>query len=192
MQGGYAAGVQVTVNVNLDSNKGLKAVEFSGGVQQVKHVCAFKCQGPQCCEQPSNKQQIRMLLQDSLLRSVLKGLVWRVFSTALTVSIILVVFHDTVQVDMQFVDPFGSVCFACQYFMQQQQTKSFLSAALSHADKRSDTSDAALDSSLIQKSCDCYLQMEQALKIGGLEFVLKFLVYFAHERLWVQIGDNIN
>ncbi|KAL0018495.1 hypothetical protein WJX79_004866 [Trebouxia sp. C0005] len=94
-KGGYAAGVQVTVNVTLDSNKGLKAVE------------------------------------DSLLRSVLKGLVWRVFSTALTVSIILVVFHDTVQ-------------------------------------------------------------MEQALKIGGLEFVLKFLVYFAHERLWVQIGDNIN
>jgi hypothetical protein len=50
-----------------------------------------------------------MLLQDSLLRSVLKGLVWRVFSTALTVSIILVVFHDTVQVDttrMQFIDPF--------------------------------------------------------------------------------------
>ncbi|DBA78932.1 hypothetical protein WJX77_001245 [Trebouxia sp. C0004] len=101
-KGGYAAGVQVTVNVTLDSNKGLKAVEYSGGVQQ-----------------------------DSFLRSLLKGLVWRVFSTALTVSIILVVFHDTVQI-------------------------------------------------------------EQALKIGGLEFVLKFLVYFAHERLWVQIGDNIN
>lgn len=99
---GYAAGVQVTVNVTLDHKQGVKAIDFSGGVQQ-----------------------------DSLLRSVLKGLVWRVFSTALTVSIILVVFHDTVQV-------------------------------------------------------------EQALKIGGLEFVLKFLVYFAHERLWVQIGDNIN
>ena len=34
-------------------------------------------------------------------------------------------------------------------------------------------------------------QVEQALEIGGLEFVLKFLVYFAHERLWVQIGDSI-
>ncbi|KAL0053450.1 hypothetical protein WJX82_005886 [Trebouxia sp. C0006] len=101
-QQAYLAGFKVTVNVNLDSKKGLKAVEFNGGVQQ-----------------------------DSLLRSVLKGLVWRVFSTALTVSIILVVFQDTVQ-------------------------------------------------------------LEQALKIGGLEFVLKFLVYFAHERLWVQIGDNIN
>jgi hypothetical protein len=78
--------------------------------------------------------------------------------------------------------------------MQQQQIKSFLSAALNHADKRfSDFScDATLDSSLIRKSCICCLQLEQALKIGGLEFVLKFLVYFAHERLWVQIGDNIN
>ena len=37
-------------------------------------------------------------MQDSVLRSLLKGLVWRVFSTALTVSIILAVFHDTVQV----------------------------------------------------------------------------------------------
>ena len=36
------------------------------------------------------------------------------------------------------------------------------------------------------------MQIDQALKIGGFEFVLKFLVYFAHERLWVQIGDNIN
>lgn len=98
---GYAAGVQVTVSVTFGSEKGLNAVQYSSGVQQ-----------------------------DSLFRSVLKGLVWRVFSTALTVSIILVVFHDTVQI-------------------------------------------------------------EQALKIGGLEFVLKFLVYFAHERLWVQIGDNI-
>lgn len=98
---GYAAGVQVTVNVNLDSGKGKKPVQINGEVQQ-----------------------------DSLFRSVLKGLVWRVFSTALTVSIILAVFHDSVKV-------------------------------------------------------------EQALEIGGLEFVLKFLVYFAHERLWVQIGDSI-
>lgn len=91
----------MTVSVTFGSEKGLNSVQYSSGVQQ-----------------------------DSLFRSVLKGLVWRVFSTALTVSIILVVFHDTVQI-------------------------------------------------------------EQALKIGGLEFVLKFLVYFAHERLWVQIGDNI-
>ena len=42
MQGGYAAGVQVTVNVNLDSKKGLKAVEFNGGVQQVSHIWAYK------------------------------------------------------------------------------------------------------------------------------------------------------
>ena len=99
----------MTVNVNLDSNKGLKAVDFSGGVQQVRHVWAYKRQGPQCFKQPLTKQQTRMLLQDSLFRSVLKGLVWRVFSTALTVSIILVVFHDTVQVDtacMQFIDAF--------------------------------------------------------------------------------------
>lgn len=88
--------------MNLKSDKNLKAVEYSGGIQQ-----------------------------DSLLRSLLKGVVWRVFSTALTVSIILAVFRDTVQV-------------------------------------------------------------EQALQIGGLEFVLKLFVYFAHERLWVQIGDSIN
>ena len=40
------------------------------------------------------------VMQDSLLRSLLKGVVWRVFSTALTVSIILAVFRDTVQVSI--------------------------------------------------------------------------------------------
>lgn len=34
-QNGYAAGIQVTVNVSLDSGKNLKAVEYNGGVQQV-------------------------------------------------------------------------------------------------------------------------------------------------------------
>lgn len=34
-QSGYAAGVQVTVSVKLKSDKNLKAVEYSGGIQQV-------------------------------------------------------------------------------------------------------------------------------------------------------------
>lgn len=34
-QSGYAAGVQVRVDVRLDSGKNLKAVEYSGGIQQV-------------------------------------------------------------------------------------------------------------------------------------------------------------
>ncbi len=37
-----------------------------------------------------------------------------------------------------------------------------------------------------------HLLFAAGASFGGLEFVLKFLVYFAHERLWVQIGDNIN
>lgn len=46
-----------------------------------------------------------------------------------------------------------------------------------------------------RSAAECMLisvQVEQALQIGGLEFVLKLFVYFAHERLWVQIGDSIN
>lgn len=35
-QSGYAAGVQVTVSISLDSGKNLKAVEYSGGIQQVR------------------------------------------------------------------------------------------------------------------------------------------------------------
>lgn len=50
-------------------------------------------------------------VQDSLLRSLLKGVVWRVFSTALTVSIILAVFHDTVQVS----------CLCCQMSSASQK-----------------------------------------------------------------------
>ena len=34
-QSGYAAGIQVKVDVRLDSGKNLKAVEYSGGIQQV-------------------------------------------------------------------------------------------------------------------------------------------------------------
>lgn len=102
-------------------------------------------------------------MQDSLLRSLLKGVVWRVFSTALTVSIILVVFHDTVQVrDCSTLLTFGGLI-------------------------------------LVMKLCRCVedsvvllLQIEQALQIGGLEFVLKLGVYFLHERLWVQIGTSIS
>lgn len=48
------------------------------------------------------------VMQDSLLRSLLKGVVWRVFSTALTVSIILAVFRDTVQVSTNFAGLLGS------------------------------------------------------------------------------------
>ena len=44
LQSGYAAGVQVTVSVNLNSGKNLKPVEYSGGIQQ---VCA-------CCSEPAS------------------------------------------------------------------------------------------------------------------------------------------
>lgn len=38
VQAGYAAGIQVTVNVSLDSGDGRKPVQISNGVQQVA-VC---------------------------------------------------------------------------------------------------------------------------------------------------------
>ena len=53
------------------------------------------------------------VMQDSLLRSLLKGVVWRVFSTALTVSIILAVFRDTVQVNIKMANSFASTAFLC-------------------------------------------------------------------------------
>ena len=30
-------------------------------------------------------------------------------------------------------------------------------------------------------------EIESALEIGAIEFVIKYLLYFAHERLWAQI-----
>lgn len=45
---------------------------------------------------------------------------------------------------------------------------------------------------MLQGTVNLLLQIEQALQIGGLEFVLKLVVYFLHERLWVQIGSSIN
>lgn len=53
------------------------------------------------------------VMQDSLLRSLLKGVVWRVFSTAMTVSIILAVFRDTVQVSHKLANSFASIAFLC-------------------------------------------------------------------------------
>lgn len=52
--------------------------------------------------------RVAVVMQDSLLRSLLKGVVWRVFSTALTVSIILAVFRDTVQVSIKLAGLLGS------------------------------------------------------------------------------------
>jgi uncharacterized membrane protein len=63
---------------------------------------------------------------DSLLRSAIKGLVWRVFSTSATVAVALVLLHDS-------------------------------------------------------------LRVSDALKFGGVEFALKFVLYFLHERLWVAL-----
>ena len=30
-------------------------------------------------------------------------------------------------------------------------------------------------------------QIESALEIGAIEFIIKYLLYFGHERLWAQI-----
>lgn len=60
-------------------------------------------------------------MQDSLLRSLLKGVVWRVFSTALTVSIILAVFRDTVQVSTKLAGLLGSAAAARSCRMSSKQ-----------------------------------------------------------------------
>lgn len=31
------------------------------------------------------------------------------------------------------------------------------------------------------------LQVEDALKLGALEFTVKFMLYFVHERLWATV-----
>lgn len=55
------------------------------------------------------------VMQDSLLRSLLKGVVWRVFSTALTVSIILAVFRDTVQVSIEMANTWAALHFCVRH-----------------------------------------------------------------------------
>ena len=109
LQSGYAAGVQVTVSVNLNSGKNLKPVEYSGGIQQVCTVCSDQHLLAAVYNQrawPNFVVTAAAVVQDSLLRSLLKGVVWRVFSTALTVGIILAVFRDTVQVSQALTEFF--------------------------------------------------------------------------------------
>ena len=60
------------------------------------------------CQASVRFVRVAVVMQDSLLRSLLKGVVWRVFSTALTVSIILAVFRDTVQVSIKLAGLLGS------------------------------------------------------------------------------------
>jgi uncharacterized membrane protein len=64
---------------------------------------------------------------DSILRSAVKGLVWRIFSTTATVTVALVLFQDS-------------------------------------------------------------LEVSDALKFGGIEFAMKYVLYFLHERLWAAIA----
>ncbi len=118
-------------------------------------------------------------------------------------SIILVVFHDTVQVRTTGA---ASITVTC---VSTTDTCSDASGTCPMQVSRTDQIPMAICMYLLTMAnthtCMCgqgqiveltgmplIVQIEQALKIGGLEFVLKFLVYFAHERLWVQIGDNIN
>lgn len=143
-----------------------------------------------------------------MLRSLLKGVVWRVFSTALTVCIILGVFRDTVQVSKlpttypgRHSTPVSSrSCnshsripvseFYRNSILRCPLCKKHHAMAFSHhvSCTHSDPCPSGT-AGLSELSC---MQVEQALQIGGLEFVLKLLVYFAHERLWVQIGNSIN
>lgn len=52
---------------------------------------------------------------DSLMRSVIKGFVWRIFSTTVTVSVALLVLHDSLQVSDAV--KFGGIEFATKYVM---------------------------------------------------------------------------
>ena len=64
--------------------------------------------------------RIADVMQDSLLRSLLKGVVWRVFSTALTVSIILAVFRDTVQVRKKMANAWAALHSCLQHAPAKQ------------------------------------------------------------------------
>lgn len=52
---------------------------------------------------------------DSIARSAVKGLVWRVFSTSATVTVALVLFQDSLQVADAL--KFGGIEFATKYVM---------------------------------------------------------------------------
>ena len=64
-------------------------------------------------------------MQDTLARSALKGLIWRLFSTGISITVALLIFSD--------------------------------------------------------------VEAGQALTFGGAEAALKFLMYFAFERLWLRL-----
>ncbi|KAK9829221.1 hypothetical protein WJX72_004549 [[Myrmecia] bisecta] len=89
-QAGYTAGVQVRVDVRLDG-------------QAESEALAGKQPGLQS-EEP-----------DSLLRSAVKGLVWRVFSTAVTVTVVLVILKDSVKVDQAL--QFGAIEFMAKFLI---------------------------------------------------------------------------
>lgn len=64
---------------------------------------------------------------DSLARSAVKGLVWRVFSTATTVSVALLVLHDSLQVSDAL--RFGGIEAVCKYVLYLVHERLWAAAA---------------------------------------------------------------
>lgn len=91
--------------------------------------CCMKANntGQQQSRGSSQDSQEQQQAGDSIVRSAVKGLVWRIFSTTVTVGVAMVVLHDS-------------------------------------------------------------LQVSDAVKFGGIEFVVKYITYFLHERAWAAVA----
>lgn len=120
---GYTAGVKVQVNVGVDMSSSRQQQQLT---QRQQPTAASGSSTTNNSSSSSSGQSSETAAADSLARSAVKGLVWRLFSTTATMGIALLVLHDV-------------------------------------------------------------LQVEDALKLGALEFTVKFMLYFMHERLWATV-----
>ena len=143
-----------------------------------------------------------MFKSESHLRSLVKGLSWRVTGTLDTIAIALLVTHDfSTALKIGAVEVVTKILLYYGHERVWQKIgwgRSTASSALSAPDAPSDVplrsaakgvswrATATLDTMLIAYFITH--DISKALAIGGIEIFTKLMLYYGHERVWQKIG----
>lgn len=98
---------------NLALSVNLQASSPSAAAASRSTPCSPSTQGVSSSEAAADRTDPSQ--KDSIIRSAVKGLVWRVFSTTATVSVALVLLQDSLQVSDAL--KFGGIEFATKYVL---------------------------------------------------------------------------
>jgi uncharacterized membrane protein len=104
------------------------------------------------------------LVQESMTRTAVKGLTWRILSSGLTITLALLLFDDL------------QVCARARLSPLLQLLQLRMRAGTRNI--------ARYQLSCASRHCT---QAQSALELGAIEFVSKFGLYFVHERLWALV-----